>query len=162
MPPSKTSLNAIQEFLDRKRIAFVGVSREPKDFSSSLFAEFVKRGYDVIPVNPNTTEVMGRRAFPRVQDIQPPVDGALLMTSPAVSEAVVADCAQAGVRHIWLYRATGEGAVSTMTLELCQQHGMKVIPGECPFMFFPNNGFHAIHGFVRKIIGTYPKNELAA
>ena len=162
MPPSKTSLNVIQDFLDQKRIAFVGISRDPKDFSSSLFGEFVKRGYDVVPVNPNATEIMGKRSFPHVQDIQPPVDAALLMTTPAISETVVTDCAQAGVRQIWLYRATGEGAVSAKALEICQQHGMKVIPGECPFMFFPKNGFHAIHGFVRKIVGSYPKRELAA
>src|SRR5579885_654854 len=65
MPPSKTSLNAIQDFLAQKRIAFVGVSRDPKDFSCSLFREFVKRGYDVVPVNPNASEVMGRQTFKR-------------------------------------------------------------------------------------------------
>ncbi len=159
MTPS--SLNTIQDFLAQKRIAFVGISRDPKDFSCSLFQEFVKRGYDVVPVNPSAAEVLGKQAFRRVQDIQPPVDAALLMTTPAISERVVADCAQAGVCKIWLYRATGKGAVSSKALELCRQHGMKVIPGECPFMFFPHNGFHGIHTFIRKITGSYPKRVAA-
>jgi len=162
MPNTKSSLNTIQDFLAQKRIAFVGVSRDPRDFSSSLFSEFVKRGYDVVPVNPNASEVMGKRAFQRVQDIQPRVDAALLMTTSAVSEAVVAGCVEAGIRHVWLYRATGDGAVSEKALELCHQHGIKVVPGECPFMFFPHNGFHGIHGFIRKITGSYPRREDAA
>lgn len=159
MPPS--SLNAIQDFLAQKRIAFVGISRDPKDFSCSLFREFVKRGYDVVPVNPNATEVLGKPAFRRVQDIQPRVDAALLMTTSAISESVVADCVEAGIHQVWFYRATGDGAVSSKALELCERNGIKVIPGECPFMFFRHNGFHAIHGFIRKIAGSYPKREAA-
>lgn len=159
MPPS--SLDAIQDFLAQKRIAFVGVSRDPKDFSQSLFREFVNRGYDVVPVNPNAAEVMGKQAFRRVQDIHPRVDAALLMTSSAVGEAVVADCVEAGIRQVWFYRATGDGAVSSNALELCERNGIRVVPGECPFMFFPHNGLHGIHTFIRKITGTFPKRVAA-
>lgn len=157
MAAYSSSLNVIQEFLSQKRIAMVGVSRNPKDFSASLFREFVKRGYDVVPVNPKAEEVLGRRAFARVGDVQPAVDAALLMTSPEVTETVVPECVKAGIRRIWLYRAGGSGAVSPKAVEVCQQNGIQVIPGECPFMFFPRNGFHAVHGFIRKITGSFPK-----
>jgi len=53
-----------------------------------------------------------RRAFARVQDIKPLVDAAILMTSPSVTEAVVRDCAEAGIRLVWMYRAGGQGAIS--------------------------------------------------
>lgn len=161
MPPYTASIDSIHDFLAQKRFAFVGVSREPKDFSASLFREFVKRGYDVVPVNPNAAEVLGKRSFARIQDIQPPVDTVLVMTNPEVTEAVVADCVAANVRRLWLYRATGTGAVSPKAVELCQQHGISVIPGECPFMFFAHNNFHAIHGLIRWITGTYPKHQTA-
>jgi len=162
MPSYTTSIAAIQEFLAKKRIAIIGVSRNPKDFSACLFTEFVKRGYDVVPVNPKSPEVLGRTSFGRVQDIQPPVEAVLLMTKPEVTDAVVTDCADAGVRHIWMYRAGGSGAVSPKAVEFCQQHGIALIPGECPYMFFPHNGLHAIHGLIRKITGAYPKRELTA
>jgi uncharacterized protein len=161
MPPYTASLEAIQDFLAHKRIALVGVSRDPKDFSASLFQEFVKRGYDVVPVNPKASEVLGRQSFGRIQDIKPNVDAALLMTTPEVTEAVVRDCAEARVRYVWMYRATGSGAVSPKAVEFCQQRGITVIPGECPFMFFPHNGLHAVHGFIRKITGSYPKRQAA-
>ncbi len=38
-----SSLEQIQDFLDHKRIALVGVSRQPNDFSRSMFREFVNR-----------------------------------------------------------------------------------------------------------------------
>ncbi|HEV2397604.1 MAG TPA: CoA-binding protein [Candidatus Sulfotelmatobacter sp.] len=157
MATYSSSLNVIRDFLAQKRIAIVGVSRNPKDFSASLFREFVKRGYDVVPVNPKAEEVPGWRAFAHVTDIQPAVDAVLLMTSPEVTETVVPECVKAGIRRIWMYRAGGSGAVSPKAVEFCQQNGIQLIPGECPFMFFPHNGFHSVHGFVRKITGSFPK-----
>ena len=109
----------------------------------------------MVPVNPGVAEVIGRPCFARVQDIKPPVDGVLLMTSPAVTEAVAEDCAEAGIRRVWMYSASSQGAVSPKAVEFCRARGIQVVPGECPFMFFPHNGFHRIHGFIRKITGSY-------
>jgi predicted CoA-binding protein len=161
MAITKVSLETIQDFLAQKRIAMVGVSRSPRDFSMMLFKELVNRGYDMVPVNPRMSEVQGRRCFARVQDIQPGVDGVLLMTSPGVSEAVVKDCAEAGVQRVWMYRAGGSGAVSDQAVAFCRERGIVVVPGECPYMFLPDAGLHAVHGFVRKITGRYPRHAAA-
>src|SRR5579883_3317197 len=103
-------LELIREFLAQPRLAVVGVSHNAKDFSRSLFRELRSRGYDAVPVNPAVPEVDGVACFARVQDIQPAVENALLMTSPAVSNIIVQDCAAAGVKRVWLYRARGKGA----------------------------------------------------
>ena len=158
MSAEKVSLETIEDFLAQKRIAMVGLSRDRKDFSVMLFEELSKRGYDVVPVNPSAPELWGRHCFARVQDIQPPVDGALLMTSANVTDSVVSDCAEAGIRRVWMYRAAGQGAVSQKAVEFCRERGIEVVPGECPYMFMPANGFHRIHGFVRWITGSYPKH----
>ena len=159
MSAHPVTLDTIHHFLEQKRLAMVGISRDPKDFSAMLFNELVRRGYEVIPVNPNAATVLDRPCYPRVQDIQPPVEAALLMTSPDVTESVVVDCAQAGVRHIWMYSAGGKGAVSLKAVSFCEEHGIHVVPGECPYMFFPHAGFHRLHGFLRKISGHYPKHQ---
>src|SRR5208337_5653163 len=101
------SLETVEDFLSHKRIAMAGVSRNPADFSVKLFEELCRRGYDVVPVNPSVAEVQGRRCFARVQDIEPPVEAALLMTSPEATETVVSDCAEAGIGRVWMYRAAG-------------------------------------------------------
>jgi predicted CoA-binding protein len=153
-----TSRKAIAPFLDLKRIAVVGVSQKPNDFSRSLFHEFLQRGYDTVPVNPAAEEMEGQRCFGRVDQIQPPVEAVLLMTKPEVTDVVVRDCANAGVKHVWMYRATGQGAVSNDAVKFCESNGMSVIAGECPFMFLPGTSwFHRFHGVVRKIGGLYPK-----
>lgn len=162
MTAQSASLEVIEDFLAQKRIAMVGVSRDPASFSVKLFEELCRRGYDVVPVNPNTAEVQGRRCFARMQDIQPPVEAVLLMTSPEATEAVVNDCAGAGIRRVWMYRATGAGSVSAKAVAFCEEQGIRVVPGECPFMFLPRAaGYHRFHGFIRKISGRYPRRAHA-
>lgn len=67
-------------FLARQRLAVVGVSRDPKDFTRRLFDELSQRGYDLVPVNPHAQDIAGRPCYGRLQDIPAPVDGALIMT----------------------------------------------------------------------------------
>ncbi|PWU10066.1 MAG: CoA-binding protein [Terriglobia bacterium] len=148
----------VQDFLARKRIAMVGVSRNAGDFSRTLFRELLRRGYDVVPVHPAVSEIDGRPCFSRLQSIFPPVEGALLLTTPDVTDKVVRDCVEAGIQRVWMHRSSGAGAVSPRAVEYCASQGVSVVAGECPFMFFAHPGFiHGLHGTIRKITGTYPR-----
>ena len=152
-----SSLQSIQDFLNLKRLAVVGVSRNPRDFTRTLFREFQQRGYDVVPVNPNVAEVEGLAAVAHLRDVSPPVEGVLVLTPASATEAVVRECAGAGIHHVWLYRATGMGAVDPQAVQFCRASGIDVVDGECPFMFFDHSGwFHRFHGFCRKVMGQYP------
>jgi uncharacterized protein len=163
MKTRRASIESIEKFLAQKRIAMIGISRDPKSFSMSLFDELCRCGYDVVPVNPSIPNIKGQRCFARVQEVQPPVTAALLMTKPQVTEKVVSDCADAGIRQIWMYRAGGAGAVSAKAVAFCEAKGMDVIPGECPFMFLAGaSGVHRFHGFFRKITGRFPRPRAAA
>jgi len=143
----------IADFLGRKRIAVVGVSTETNHFSRSMFRELIKRGYDAIPVNPKAEAIEGRRCFASLQAIDPRPDAVLIMTPASQTDTVVGDCAERGIEAIWMYRAPGApGAVSKTAVEFCRENGIHVIPGECPFMFFPRPGFHGIHGFFHKLV----------
>jgi len=147
----------IDHFLSQHRIALVGVSRNPQDFSRSVFRELAARGYDVVPVNPLTENVEGKPCFPRVQAIDPPVEAALLMTPPSETETVVRDCADAGITELWMHKGGGQGSVSQVAVAFCREHGIRLVEGHCPFMFLPNTQwFHRAHGFVLKMTGNYP------
>lgn len=153
-----TVMERIQDFLGQKRLAIAGVSRQPKDFSRAVLREFRERGYDAVPVNPEAREMDGQPCFARLQDIEPSVDGVLCMTPPALTEKVVRDCAEAGVKRVWMYRATGKGAVSADAVKFCEANGISVIAGECPMMFLPGGAwFHGLHGWLKKIAGSYPR-----
>ena len=152
-----TTREAIDDFLTQERLAVVGVSRNPEDFSRGLFRELRRRGYDVVPVNLHATEVDGQPCFAHVRDIVPPVDGALLMTAPEATNQVVRECAEAGVRRVWMHRGGGVGAVSREAVDFCNEKGMEVVPGYCPYMFLPRTAFfHRLHGFAKRLTGTYP------
>ena len=157
MAPPNVSLNTIENFLSQKRIALVGISRECQNIGVSLLEEFDRRGYEVLPVNPNAAEINGHRTYARVQDIHPAPDAALLLTSPAVTNSVVRDCAEAGIKRIWMYRGGGQGAVSEEAVEFCRAQGIELVPGQCPFMFLgPVRHVHWFHRLIFKITGSYP------
>jgi predicted CoA-binding protein len=150
------------EFLAQRRIAFVGVSRNPRDLSRALFTELRKRGYDLVPVHPEMPSVDGIPCAKRVQEIQPPVDGALLMTAPAVTDRVVRDCAEAGVTRVFMHQGVGPGAVSPVAVAFCRERGIAVVEGACPFMLLPGTAwYHRTHGFVSRLRGHHPSQRFA-
>ncbi len=151
-------LGQVRDFLGRKRVAVVRVSHKPKDFTRTLFREFVRRDYDGVAVHPNMCEVEGRPCCARLRDLASPVEGALLLTPPSVTDSVVRDCADVGISRVWMYRAAGPGAVSPQVVAFCESRGMSVVAGECPFMFFPDASFpHRLHAKIRKWTGRYPR-----
>ena len=148
-----TNQTMIDEFLYQRRIAIVGVSRNPSDYSRAVFRKFLQLGYATVPVNPNTAEVDGIKCWASVREIQPAPDAVLLLTSPAATRGEIEDCSLAGVKRVWSRRALDKPA-----LQLCEENGIQAIDGYCPFLFFPDSGgIHKLHGFVLKILGTYPK-----
>src|SRR5262245_62494286 len=116
------------DFLAQRRIAFVGVSRNPGDFSRRLFRVWRSKGYDLVPVRPGAREIDGVPCYDRVQDVPGGVDAAFLITPPSATDAVVADCAASGVRQVWMHRGAGTGAVSDKAMGFCRARGMTVIP----------------------------------
>jgi predicted CoA-binding protein len=151
-----TSRADIDDFLAQRRIAMVGVSRDPKDFSRQLFREMCRRGYDMVPVNLFAEELEGRECFQCLQVVRPKVDGVLLMTPFWDTERMVHDCAELGIPRVWMYRAQGRGAVNPEAIEFCKSHEIRVSEG-CPFMFLPATGvLHRAHGFLLKLAKKYP------
>lgn len=122
-----------------------------------------QRGYDMVPVNPSIGELAGRRCLARVQEITPPVDGVLIMTAPRETERVARDCAEAGVRRVWMHRGGGQGAVSKEAADFCRQNGVRLVEGYCPLMFLAGTPFfHRVHGFFMKVLGGYPARRHGA
>lgn len=148
----------IDEFLAYKRIAIVGASRDPKHFSRYVMDEFVRRGYDVVPVNPNADEIAGLACARSLEMVDPAPEGVMVMTPSKHSCDMVRQSAARGVKLVWLYKAAAGGAVSPEAVETCDKLGVRVIAGECPFMFFPNTAwFHRLHAGWRTLTGSMPR-----
>ncbi|MCK6548380.1 CoA-binding protein [Myxococcota bacterium] len=152
----------IAAFLRERRIAFIGVSRDPKDFSRVVMKTLVDHGYDVVPVNPSGAPIDGRETHTSIATVPGPIGGALVMTPAASSAAVVEQCLASGVPKIWLHRGAGVGSVSDEAVARCRAAGVPVVAGECPLMFLEGERVHAVHAAMRRLGGDYPAAAMPA
>ena len=117
----------IRDILSLKKVAVIGMSK-----NSSKAAHYVPKylsdnGYDIIPVNPTTEEILGKKCYDSVSkvdeeieivDIFRPSDQVL----PFVQEAI-----KKKPKVIWLQ----EGIHNAEAEELARKHGIKVIFNRC-------------------------------
>jgi predicted CoA-binding protein len=154
MPTMKEAASA---FLANKRIAVTGVSRTPKDHgANNVFKRLRDRGYQVFAVNPNTDQVEGAHSYHDLKSIPGGVDAVVIATAPTRAEGTMQECAELGIKQVWMHRACGEGSVSATATVYGREHGITVIDGGCPLMFEPTADFG--HKVMRLILsGRIPK-----
>jgi uncharacterized protein len=129
---------AASAFLANKRVAVTGVSRTPKTHgSNNVYRRLRERGYDVFAVNPNTHEVEGDQSYPDLRSIPGGVEAVVIGTRPETAENTMRECAELGIKHVWMHRGPGAGSVSPAATAYGRQHGITVIDGGCPLMFGP-------------------------
>jgi uncharacterized protein len=133
---------AASEFLANKRVAVTGVSRTPKTHgSNNVYRRLRERGYDVFAVNPNTQEVEGDKSYPDLKSIPGGVEAVVIGTRPQIAEDTMRECAELGIKHVWMHRGPGAGSVSEDATRYGRRHGITVIDGGCPLMFAPTSDF---------------------
>ncbi len=145
------------EFLAQKRIAVVGVRGSKDDAANGIFRKLRDAGYAVFPVNPNTDTAEGVTCYPNVQAIPDGVEGVVIVTRPEITDQVVRDCAEAGVKYVWMHSGMGN-SVSESAVQFCRKNGIEVIPGACPFMYCePVDMFHKCFRWILGTFGKLPK-----
>jgi uncharacterized protein len=151
---------AAAEFLANKRIAVTGVSRNPKGGHGSniVYQRLRQRGYQVFAVNPNADTVEGDRCYPDLRSIPGGVEAVVIGTRPERAEATMRECAELGIRQVWMHRGPGPGSVSPAAAAYGRQHDIRVIAGGCPLMFDPTADFgHKAMRVVFTLTGRVPR-----
>lgn len=154
-------MQSIQEaaaaFLASKRVAVTGVSRTPRTHgSNNVYRRLRERGYQVFAVNPNTGVVEGDRTYQDLKSIPGGVEAVVIGTRPQIAEDTMRECAELGIRQVWMHRGPGAGSVSDAATDYGREHGITVIDGGCPLMFGPTADFG--HKVMRVIYrGHVPK-----
>ena len=152
------TLSLVHEFLDLPRFAFIGVSRNPRSFSRTLFRDFKVRGYEILPVNPYARDIDGSLCFQSIRQIVPAPTAALIMTSRKNTTLLVRECCQAGATLVWLYGIGRPKDVSPEVVRIGEEYGTGIIHGFCPYMFFRDSSWlHRLHTSAWKFVGLYPK-----
>jgi hypothetical protein len=153
------SINAAAStFLASKRVAVTGVSRTPKSHGSNVvYRRLRERGYEVFAVNPNAQEVEGDRAYHDLRSIPGGVEAVVIGTRPQIAEGTMRECAELGIKQVWMHHGIGAGSVSAAATDYGRQHGITVIDGGCPLMFAPTSDLG--HKFIRIIYGRNVPKE---
>jgi predicted CoA-binding protein len=151
---AKNSLKTIDEFLQPKKFAFIGLSRDPKKFSRSAFKELLAKGYDIYPVNPNMDDVEGIKCYSDVSDLPDGIRHGLFMTPKSSTAGAVENAIHKGFTHFWIQ----QGAETKEAVEIAKQNGVKVVHGACIMMHANPGGVHNFHRFLSKLFGVFPKN----
>jgi uncharacterized protein len=129
---------AAAAFLASRRVAVTGVSRTPKTHgSNNVYRRLRERGYQVFAVNPNTDQVEGDRCYQDLKSIAGGVEAVVIGTRPEIAEDTMRECAELGIKHVWMHRGPGGGSVSDAATSYGRAHGITVIDGGCPLMFGP-------------------------
>jgi uncharacterized protein len=129
--------DVIEDVLTRTRTwAVVGCSPDPARDSHRIAALLQRRGYDVIPVNPNCDEVLGARAYPTVADAV--ADGREIEVVDVFrrsSEAGkhVDEAIEIGATAVWLQL----GVIDVAAAERARAAGLKVVMDRCPAIELP-------------------------
>jgi predicted CoA-binding protein len=138
----QTIKEAASEFLGKKRVAVTGVSRTPKTHgANTVYKRLRDRGYEVFAVNPNAAEVEGDRAYSDLISIPGGVEAVVIATRPSRAEGTMRECAELGIKHVWMHHGSGASSVSQAATDYGRRHGIMVIDGGCPLMFEPTADF---------------------
>jgi len=90
----------MKAFMEPEGVALIGISRKTGPGSFNLMENMIRFGFQgrIYPVNPNMSEILGRKAYPTIREIKEPVDLAVISTPRETTLGILSDCVAAGVR----------------------------------------------------------------
>jgi len=124
----KASGDPVAEILrGAKTIAVVGLSANPARPSHEVAAYLQRVGYRIIPVNPREKEVLGEKAYARLEDVPEKVDIVDIFRRTEEAGAVVESAMGIGAKVVWMQL----GIADEVAAEKARARGLIVIEDAC-------------------------------
>jgi uncharacterized protein len=108
-------------------IAVVGLSDKPDRDSHHVAGYLQRHGYRIIPINPAIKEVLGEKAYARLEDVPYPIDVVDVFRRPEFVPEIAASASAVKARVLWLQ----EGVVHAEAAEKARAAGMQVVMDRC-------------------------------
>jgi hypothetical protein len=117
----------IEKILNMKVIAVVGISENPERPSFRVAKYLLENNYEIIPINPNITSWLGKKAFPSISSsLTKPEVIDIFRKSEAVEE-IVDEAIKVGAKAVWLQ----EGVINEKAAKKAQEAGLLVVMDRC-------------------------------
>ncbi|GAA4856892.1 CoA-binding protein [Paenibacillus vulneris] len=122
------SRDRIKEILSAAgNVAVVGLSDKPDRVSYMVAEAMQKKGYRIIPVNPNATEILGETCYPSLSDIPEPVDIVNVFRRSETVVPVAEEAVKIGAKVFWLQL----GIYNEEAADIARAGGLEVIMDRC-------------------------------
>jgi predicted CoA-binding protein len=119
---------AIQRVLNQARtIAVVGLSGNALRPSNFVGYYLTRHGYQVIPVNPRESEILGEKSYPALTDVPVPVDVVNVFRAPDALPAIARDAVAIGASTLWCQF----GVINAEGAQIAEDAGLTVIMDRC-------------------------------
>jgi predicted CoA-binding protein len=156
----------VQDFLSQKIIAVVGVSDKRETGCNLNYKRFKENGYRVYAINPRIPVFDGAPCYPDLKSIPEKPGAVFMLTSPEVTEQIVRECVDMGIKHVWMHclmgtkpgLSPGRTSVSESAVKMCKANGIIVIPGACPAQFLKPDFTHGMMRRLWKMFGNMKVN----
>jgi predicted CoA-binding protein len=111
-----------------RNIAVVGMSKNEAKAAHYVPKYLIDRGYNVIPVNPTATEILGRKAYPAVSSIPDRIDIVdIFRRSEDVAPVVEDTLKKKGIKVIWMQ----EGIYNKEAEKMAKDKDISAIYNRC-------------------------------
>lgn len=149
------TLRQIENFLEPKKMAVAGVSRNPNKFGYHVYAELKKKGFELFPLNPFATEIKGDKCYTCLADIPADVKHLLILTPKTATDTLLIEAVNRGINNIWVQQMSE----TKNTLQIAEQNNINLIYKKCILMFAePVSGIHKFHRAILRFFGRLPKD----
>lgn len=110
-----------------QRIAVVGLSSNEYRPSNGVAAFMQRKGYKVIPVNPNETRVLNESAYAKLADVPEKIDLVDIFRRSDEAGTIVDEAIVIGARAVWLQ----EGVIDKAAAQRAEDAGLLVVMDRC-------------------------------
>ena len=121
-----------------RTIAVVGASPRHERPSHGVMAYLQRRGYRMIPVNPNAAAgtILGETCYATLEDIREPIDMVDVFRRPEAAGRVVDEAIAVGAKVVWMQLGVRDDAAAARA----EARGLKVVMNRCPAIEIPRLG----------------------
>ena len=128
MEKDSNSDDEIKKFYTLKNIAVVGMSKNEDKAAHYVPKYLIDHGYNVIPVNPTATEILGRKSYPTVSSISDKIDIVDIFRRSEDVPSVVQDAINKdGIKVIWMQ----EGISSKEAEKIAKEKDISTVYNRC-------------------------------
>jgi len=108
-------------------IAVVGLSSNPNRPSYGVARYLQQRGYRIIPINPNETEVLGEPVYPTLADVREKFDLVNIFRRSEEAGAHIDEAIRLKAKAVWLQ----EGVIDPAGAQRAIDAGLMVVMDRC-------------------------------